>query len=733
MKSLFLPVLMLGCGLSAAVVKAQPQQAQPPVPALPAPFPADPASALERTCFQTSKEWSPLGNLRSDVALVYGIDAGLPARIKTWQDRGYRTHVMTGVSWGNYQDYLYGKFDGVNHEGNAQTDQHGHKISHGGDVYYMCPDLSFGRYLCVGVQRALDAGAEAIHLEEPEFWDRAGYSEGFKKEWQSYYNEPWQPPHSSVDARWKAGKLKYFLYRRALQQVFTYVQDYNKKTGKKVRCYVPTHSLLNYAHWCIVSPESSLAQLEGCDGYIAQVWTGTARTPQHYRGKLAERTFEYAFLEYGAMQNLVRSTGRSVWCLNDPVEDNPNHDWTDYRRNWENTLIASLLQPDLWQFEVAPWPERVFGWKYPRNGPLDKRQPIPPDYAAELQMVFHALNDMKQPDIRWQCGTPGVGVVVSDSLMFQRGQPTPSDPHMAHLHGLAMPLVKHGVPVTPVQLENVGLKGYLDSFRLLVMSYQGQKPMTPEVHTALADWVKAGGVLVFADDDSDPYLKVREWWNTGDHHFGTPREHLFAQLGWNPSHPPQTLETQAIGKGTVVFDRENPVVFSLSGEACDRYMGIVKTAAAKGSIEWKETNHFLLRRGPWIIAAGLRESIKAPPATLDGRFINLFNPALGVIRHIDVNPDDRLFLLDLDAVKKDAPPLLLSSCRALAKAANATAWTVEGVADTPAVLLVSTPKAPARIILDGQALYSFTYEAENQILRIRFTNTSAPRDLSVEF
>ena len=28
--------------------------------------------------------------------------------------------------------------------------------------------------LCVGVQRALDAWAEAIHLEEPEFWDRAG-------------------------------------------------------------------------------------------------------------------------------------------------------------------------------------------------------------------------------------------------------------------------------------------------------------------------------------------------------------------------------------------------------------------------------------------------------------------------------------------------------------------------------------------------------------------------------
>jgi len=74
----------------------------------------------------------------------------------------------------------------------------------------------------------------------------------------------------------------------------------------------PTHSLLNYAQWHIVSPESSLAQLKGCDGYIAQVWTGTFPLPPNglSRKNSANRTFETAFLEYGAMQNLVRSTGR---------------------------------------------------------------------------------------------------------------------------------------------------------------------------------------------------------------------------------------------------------------------------------------------------------------------------------------------------------------------------------------------------------------------------------------
>src|SRR5436190_22113906 len=143
------------------------------------PFAEDPDQTLERTFFQTGKAWTPQGNLRSDVAIAYGIDAGLPQRLESWREHGYRLHVMTGVAWGQYQDYLYGRFDGTNHEDNAQTDRNGKKISHGGDVYYMCPAPNYGEFLSAGVQRGLDAGVEAVHLEEPEFWARAGYSEGF--------------------------------------------------------------------------------------------------------------------------------------------------------------------------------------------------------------------------------------------------------------------------------------------------------------------------------------------------------------------------------------------------------------------------------------------------------------------------------------------------------------------------------------------------------------------------
>ncbi len=699
----------------------------------PPPFPADTNQALERTCFQTGAAWSPNGNLRSDVAIVYGIDTNLPARMETWRDRGYRIDVMTGVAWGQYQDYLYGRFDGTNHEDEAQTDRNGDKISHGGDVYYMCPGINYGNFLSVGVQRAMDAGAEGIFLEEPEFWDRAGYSGGFKREWKDYYNEDWAPPHSSVDARWRTGKLKYYLYRRALQQVFNHVQEYNQSSGRDVHCYVPTHSLLNYAQWCIVSPESSLARLKGCDGYIAQVWTGTSREPNRFRGDIRSRTFETAFLEYGAMQNLVRATGRTVWYLNDPIEDNPNHDWTDYRYNWESTLTASLFQSEVAKYEVAPWPERVFGGHYPRSAAPEDRKPIPPAYATELQTVFNTLNDLKQPRVEWDCGTTGIGVIVSDSLMFERGEPTPSDPYLGNVYGLAMPLLKSGLPVTPVQLENVVVPHYLDGFHILFLSYDGQKPLTPEVHGPLADWVKRGGVLVVCDRDADPYLAVRDWWNSNGDTYQTPRQHLFKQLGVTDSIP--TNQFNRIGQGGLIWLREQPVDFSLSADGAAQVVATAKLAAENIGLKWRETNYLLLRRGPYIIASGLDESVEGAPRALHGNFVNLFDSELRIQNDISITPGSRQFLLDLDTARTGKTHLLASACKALPKesAGDHISFTVEGVGNTPAIMLLEVARAPRSVTLEGKDLSAFEYSAKEHLLWIHFENTAGPRELSVNF
>ncbi len=295
--------------------------------------------AGEKTTFQTSNPWKPVTDVRADVAIVYSVkdhhgkgDITFEKRVQSWRDKGYKTHFMTGIAWGEYQDYFTGAWDGQKHLDEGQVTQKGDTIWHGRMVPYIVPSMNFIKYMKESViKRVIDAGIDAIYLEEPEFWARSGYSTAFKKEWKAYYGFDWRPQHESPENTYLANKLKYHLYYRALNEVFTYAKEYGKSKGMTVRCYVPTHSLVNYSQWMIVSPEASLASLPCVDGYIAQVWTGTSREPNYFNGQAKERVFETAFLEYGSMESMTAPTGRKMFFLTDPIEDWPR-DWADYKR-----------------------------------------------------------------------------------------------------------------------------------------------------------------------------------------------------------------------------------------------------------------------------------------------------------------------------------------------------------------------------------------------------------------
>ena len=695
--------------------------------------PNDPKQPLERTSFQTSASWKPTLQLGSDVAMCYGVDAEIGERIAGWKAQGYRVHLMTGVSWGEYQDYLYGRFDGVNHLDEAQTERNGKKISHGGDVYYMSPGENYGKFLCLGVKRALDAGAEGIHLEEPEFWVRAGWSQGFQREWKAYYHEEWMPPDTSPDAQYRASQLKYYLYQRALTQIFDFVKAYNKAHGTNARCYVPTHSLINYAHWAIVSPESSLLKV-GADGFIAQVWTGTAREPNVYEGRKQERTFETAFLEYGAMMNVVRATGSTVWFLNDPIEDNPNYSWRNYRANWESTLTASLLWPQVWHFEVMPWPERIFHGKYPTLDRAERapgeavvKESLPTAYGTELMTVINALNDMKQPQTHWNCGTRGVGVVVADTMMFQRGGPSPSDPHLGSFYGLAMPLLKRGLPVEPVQMENAVLPGALKPFKVLLMTYEGMKPQTAEDSLALAKWVKAGGVLVFMDDDQDPFNHVRAWWNTAPNQYQTPREALFAQLGLEAGTVSGTYQ---VGKGTLLYDFASPAALTYQTNGANHVRTLVQSACRSANLPYHETNYISLRRGPYLVSAGLDESLPDTAHTLTGHFVDLFDARLPILNDVALTPGHRSLLLDLDQVQTQNPVILAAACKTRGTRrlpGGGLRFHGSGPDNTEAVVRLRLAGPPKSVTIDDQPLPSGaqTWDAATHTLLLHFPNSAS--------
>lgn len=99
---------------------------------------------------------------------------------------------------------------------------------------------------------------------------------------------------------------------------------------------------------------------------------------------------------------------------------------------------------------------------------------------------------------------------MGNSLMFQqfpvhKGY---NDPAFSNFYGQTLPLLKNGVPVQTVHMENLSFRNTLNNIKVLIVSYSNMKPFSAEVNQHLADWVKSGGVLVYCGSDDDPFQSV---------------------------------------------------------------------------------------------------------------------------------------------------------------------------------------------------------------------------------
>lgn len=696
-----------------------------------------------KTTFQTSREWRPTIDNRADAVMVYGV-GGNPSdrsrkssfeeRVASWRERGYTVHFMTGIAWGEYKDYFTGQWDGAWHLDEGQVQRSGDTIWHGHLVPYIVPSENFLRYLKERhVKRVIDAGIDAIFMEEPEFWARAGYSEAFKREWKAFYGSDWRPQHESPENTYLANKLKYHLYYRALNEVFTYAKEYGRSKGMDVKCYVPTHSLVNYSQWQIVSPEASLASLPCVDGYIAQVWTGTSREPNYFGGVARERVFETAYLEYGSMESMTAPTGRKMFFLTDPIEDRAR-DWADYKKNYEATFTAQLLYPQIADYEVMPWPERIYEGLYRTSADSDTKERIPRHYSTQMQVMINALNAMPLSDDRLT-GSEGISVLMANSLMFQRF-PTHAgyeDPQLSNFYGLALPLLKRGVPVKTVHIENLGYPEALAATKVLLMSYSNMKPLAPEAHAQLAEWVGRGGVLVYCGRDDDPFQTVSEWWNSNGNTYAAAADHLFGRMNIPAGAPAGAYR---YGKGTVRILRADPKEFVLAKEGDRELIAAVQSLyegeAKAGKLTFK--NNFYLRRGVYDLVAVLDESVGDEPYTLRGTLIDLYDPELPVSDGKTLRTGTQGLFVNVDRVaQKRRPQVLAAACRVYDEKTTRNGYSFVGKSpvETTCVARVLLPGQPRSVKIDGRETFApAEWDAASRTYRLRFENN--PDGVSVE-
>lgn len=652
-----------------------------------------------KTGFQEIEPWSSEIDLQTDFVMVYGLNESLESRMQQYRERGYKVHLMLGCAWGNYKEYLCGKWDGKEHWDECQTDRNGNPILHGVDTPYMVPTRSFIQYLTEHLCTLIDKGITEIYMEEPEFWEAGGYSEAFKKEYLAYYGVDWEPPHTNINAKYRSSRLKAYLYGRLVRHLSRNIKEYGRKTGKEIHFYVATHSLVNYAQWKIMSPESRLLDVDEVDGFIAQVWTGTSGTGNVYEGHYKSRTFETAYLEYGIMQELVKGTDKEVWFLQDPVEDNPEHGWEEYEDKYKKTLTAALFWPDVDHYEVCPWPNRVFKGRYPRKVGLaegmiptedmEGAKNIPDTYATFLASMIQTLGDMTKGENETE--KDAVGVFLADSCMYQRTYPDHVEHHGQKINlsgmedwmnrlifqkeeerqlllsmekmeyaykeccafpdwfGLTLPLLKYGLPIQPVYFDHmVRYEEYLRKYRYLILSYEFMKPESEEFHHKLVEWVKQGGTLFYIGKDFDPYNYLQEWWQK--FFCDTPAQHLFAEFGMDKE---PANGCYRIGEGNVLVWNEVPALLSVNEAIADKYRNWIREGLKMGGYHWKMCNYLSVRRDPYIVIASMQESDMGSVYTKEGLFVDLYEDKYPVVERVLVEPGQEKLLFDLEKIKED--------------------------------------------------------------------------------
>ena len=478
------------------------------------------------TVFQSGSLPAPSLDPFTDAVFAYANQA---ETISGWKNRGYSVWTMGGSRAG--KDYA------DSHPDEPQKDASGNPLKID-NSYYLNPTAGRIEAEKRFYAEALKNGSEGVCPEEPEYFARAGYEDSFKSQWKTLFGTPWQNPASSVQNRWRASRMMAKLETDHISGILQPLAT----DRPEIRRMAALHSPVNYALWGIVSPQFAISDLSSVQDVIGQVWTGTARSPIRYAGIRKDRTFAHAYLEYSSLYHLLRGTSKRLWFLTDPLEDDPSRSQTDYKSHYEETLIASLLFPDVNSYEVMPWPERVYGH-------------IPADYATEVNTVVAALQEMhnQQGVIGNVLPNSGVGVLLSDTAQWQREAPFASD--FDGFYGLTLPLLQAGIPVQVLSMERAEDLSYLKTFKTLLLSYDFQKPGNARVQASLAQWVREGGSLLFFGG-SDAYNEVPDsWWKGAN--LGSPQEDLWRQLGVNvkgvpmkSSAPPEDLSRyQSLLKG----------------------------------------------------------------------------------------------------------------------------------------------------------------------------------------
>ena len=485
------------------------------------------------------------------LAYVYGINtgnvgSGLQNQWKT-KKTTYHNDTKIGIMIAFNRDngeYAATYPDGMD---SVQTAKDGELLLHSQmtyNIYYMVPTKAYLEYKWKAIESYIAAGGvEVVALEEPEMWNRAGYSKGFKAEYEAYYGEPWQDPSTSAEAMWKNQYFKAYINKYGVE----YLTGKIKETYPDITVLIAAHSNFSYNRHGISTGMHLYATVPTVDGFIGQTWSDDANMSMQYAGQKVSDVFMsslYAYNSYGeALQ-----PGQALYLLQDPASDVAGTlEEAVMLARWKDTVVAAMMQNDTTSFQSTIWPQRAFD--------------IASDEYKTMQLNINKMyEEFDTLSGANYSGTPGIAIGLSDSVGWHQGDANmPTKSAQDSLTGMFVALQKNGVLVDTVYLDHTDelLKQQLQSVNLLILPYDVVKPMSATANKVIAEWVRAGGRILFVGGNDGFSNMSIEWWGEQK---TSPLRNLLDQLG---------LKDVGLAAGNVAVNTAPKWEYSVTDASCN--------------------------------------------------------------------------------------------------------------------------------------------------------------------
>lgn len=641
-----------------------------------------------KTIFQTNTGYDGRIGISADGVIVHRHGVPFSSELASWQERGGVVGRMFFADSDAGNVYEMGGWDGLNHSDDVERDPDGNQIKVGTRPY-MVPTAGWTSYLQEVTEESLLAGASAIFPEEPLAHAYSGYSPSFKALWELHYGFAWQAQHSSAKARFLTAQLKAKLYLDLEKTLMETTQTCEGAVVRDAAFIIPIHSIYGNIAGQLVAPLGESTTLEDVDGYIGQIWTGPINWSLDQYTSTAKSFFGSAYALYDYFTQLTVGTDKKLWLLVDPVEDDPNHTWSEFSEWYQHSVTAMLLMPEVDSYEIMPWPDRIFLPGYSTGG----GSPAPEDFRKTILAITQALQEVPLGGQWSMMGSDevssGIAVAIADSSMWK-------EYHVNKLqgsYGQLMPLIERGIPVSACVLERSSDVAYMDRHKVIVVSYEEFKPVAEKMNTDLAAWVQRGGVLILLGNLNDALDNDASfWWQQLG--YASPMHHLIAQVGGTGTGD------WSFGSGYVIRRENSPPTFANPNTATSAYLPLINLAiqhtASGGTV--KTPGYFMMQRGPFVIANSRTQAVSAA-----GQFVDIYDPNLSVVNGISLALGESGLYRDVTQTLAGGglPLVLHATHRLMSQQSDVTGvqFSVKGPQDTPAVV---------RLFLGGQSISSMT-------------------------